>query len=146
MCLTSYSQEIKKLTYSQEQFIKNNYNWENKKILILNFYQPIQNCHFDNYSKIKSKSTQNWWTAFYQEVNLTDCSNKFIYSDSIKAKKVINHFDKLPDKENFLFINFFKNHPYCHAIIIINSDGYYISKNSEYTESEINDYINRLRN
>ena len=34
-------------------FIKKNYNWNNEKVLILNYSQPISSCHFDN-NKITS--------------------------------------------------------------------------------------------
>jgi hypothetical protein len=41
------------------------------------------------------------------------CKNRFVYSDSIAAKKIIDSKTYLTDKENFILKLFFSNEPYC---------------------------------
>jgi len=52
-------------------FIKKNYNWNTCKILVINYSQPLNYCHFDN--NLISKQIIKFFEDFYVKINKEDC-------------------------------------------------------------------------
>lgn len=133
-----------KLSELQLEIVQKNFNWDaNNKVIILNFLQPKSNCHYDNYSNINKPNL--WWKNFYSKIDLTNVENKFVYSDSLAAKKIIDYKKNFSDKDNFLLNNFFNDTPYCFGIIVINSQGFYKIKGSEYLQDEVKSFLKSLK-
>ena len=121
---------------------KLNYNWGEEKILIINFSFPLKSCHYNHYENLKAGKL--WWNNFYKKINLENIANRFVYSDSIKAKKIIDYQSHFPDKNNFILNNFFINTMECYGVILINEHGDYRIKKGEYLENEIVQFIREL--
>ena len=77
-----------KLTETELTFVKESYNWNSEEFIIINFRQPENSCQYDNYKNLK-KSVR-WWTKFYSKMELANVRNIFIYSDSEKARGIID--------------------------------------------------------
>jgi hypothetical protein len=73
-------------------FITKSYNWNNEKILILNYSQPINSCHFSN-NKITSGS-KKWWKDFYSKINTKDCLNIKVLANS-HLENISEYFEKV---------------------------------------------------
>lgn len=133
------------LDANQIQILRENYSWNiENKLIILNFIQPKKNCHYNNYENLNQPSS--WWKEFYSKIDTTSAENKFVYSDSIAAKKVIDGKSHFSDPNNFLLNNFFQNMPFCYGVIIINTQGFYKLKGSEYSSSEVSKFLQDLNN
>lgn len=95
---------VGKLDQKQFEFIKTNYQWENEKMLIINFRQPKSFCHFDTCEHyLKGK---NWWRDFYSKVMLDNCQNLFVFSDKFRLDIPIDDKNNFEDKDSFLINNF----------------------------------------
>jgi hypothetical protein len=131
------------LTELQLKFIKENYNWKSEEILIINFLQPRENCFWNNNEH--SNSSIKWWEKFYSNINLTNISNIYVYSDKISAKKIIDSKTRFEDYNNFLLNNFFNIKKECFGVLVINSLGEYEFIEGEYTEKQVENLIENLR-
>ena len=123
------------LSSEQLNFIKEKYNWNNQEFLIINFRLPKESCHYDNYRNLKN--SKKWWTEFYSDVELSDSRNIFIYSDSVKAKKVIDGKFGFPDYDDFFSNSIFLNDKACYGLIVINQKGDFYKKAGEYQLNEV---------
>ena len=124
-------------------FIKRTYNWNNEKILILNYSQPIDSCHFDN-NKITSEG-KKWWKDFYSKINTEDCLNIKVLANGERVKNKLDNLKYFDDKNDFLFTNFFGRKKSCFGILVINNEGYYIQYNGHYSEKQVAKYIANLK-
>ncbi len=125
-------------------FIKKTYNWNNEKILILNYSQPINSCHFDN-NKITSEG-KKWWKNFYSKVNTEDCLNIKVLANGERIKNKLDNINHFDDKNDFLFTNFFSRKKSCFGILVLNNQGYYIQYNGHYSEKQVSKYVENLKN
>ncbi|WP_298327236.1 hypothetical protein [uncultured Dokdonia sp.] len=124
-------------------FIKKTYNWNNEKILIINYSQPINSCHFDN-NKITSES-KKWWNDFYSKIDTEDCLNIKVLANGERVKNKLDNLNYFDDKNDFLLINFFGRKKSCFGILIINNEGHYIQFNGHYSEKQVAIYIENLK-
>ncbi|MBD3863079.1 MULTISPECIES: hypothetical protein [Flavobacteriaceae] len=124
-----------KLTEDQLNFIKENYKWDSEEFLFVNFRQPESSCHYDNYQNLKNSS--KWWTEFYSKMELQNVRNIFVYSDKLRAKKVIDSKNHFADINNFFLNQIFSNDKTCYGILIINKKGEYQKKAGEYMQKDI---------
>ena len=133
----------KKLTKTELEFIKENYNWNSEEFLIINFTMPKNSCHYNNYANLKKSS--KWWTSFYSKMKLDNVHNIFVYSNSYKAKKIIDSKTHFEDTDSFILANFFSKDKSCYGIVIINKNGAFQKKAGEYVQKDITRFINRLK-
>lgn len=124
-------------------FIKKTYNWNNQQILILNYSQPINICHFDN-NKITT-GTEKWWKDFYSKINTENCLNIKVLANGERVKNKLDNYNYFDDKNNFLFINFFGRKKSCYGVLVINNEGDYIQYNGHYSEKQVAKYIATLK-
>ncbi|WP_223551665.1 hypothetical protein [Aestuariivivens sp. NBU2969] len=101
---TIYYDFAGKLTAVQLFFIKNSYNWDNEKILIINYRQPISSCHFDN-NKITSGG-KNWWKDFYSKINTENCLNINVLANGERVKKKLDNIYYFDDKNDFFLLSY----------------------------------------
>jgi hypothetical protein len=135
--------QVGKLSEIDLKFIKENYNWNVKNILIINFAQPKTNCFYDHYIGINDPNN-NWWEKFYSKVNLENCHNIFVFSDKNAANKIIDSKFSFYDKENFLLKSFFANGKLCWGVLIINKLGEYEKYDGEYQQNTVSKFIENL--
>ncbi|MCB0445677.1 MAG: hypothetical protein R2812_08425 [Gelidibacter sp.] len=132
-----------KLTDAQLEYVKKIYNWNSEELLIVNFKQPERRCHYNNYQHFKE--SEKWWDAYYSKIELTNVRNIFVYSDSKKAKEIIDSKKHFADMDSFFLNNFFSKEKTCDGIVIINKNGDYQKKAGEYTLIDIAQLINKLK-
>lgn len=131
-----------KLTEAQLSFVIKNYNWTSEKILIVNFRQPKSSCHYDNYKNLEKSS--KWWAEFYSKMDLQNLRNIFVYSDNLRAKKIIDSKKHYADINNFFLKQFFSQDKTCYGILVINKNGKYQKKVGEYMQKDIEELIKEL--
>ena len=124
-------------------FIKNNYNWNNEKILIINYKQPISSCHFDN-NKITSEG-KTWWKNFYSKVDTENCLNIQVLANGERVKKKLDKIYYFDDENEFLLTNFFDRKKSCFGVLVINDQGDYIQYNGHYSERQVDKFIKNLK-
>jgi|GEM_PF-1117113 archaellum component FlaF (FlaF/FlaG flagellin family) len=132
-----------KINSAKLNFIKKTYNWNNEKILIINYSQPINSCHFDN-NKITSEG-KKWWRDFYSKINTDDCLNINVLANGERVKRRIDNLNYFDDKYDFLLKNFFKRKSSCFGVLVLNDEGYYIQFNGHYSERQVSKYIENLK-
>ncbi|TYA53216.1 hypothetical protein FVF61_11245 [Formosa maritima] len=137
------SQTNEKLSEEHLKFVIENYQWNSEDVMIINFRQPKSSCHYDNYENLKQSS--DWWTEFYSEMDLENIHNIFVYSDSNKAKAVIDSKNYFSDINNFFLENFFVKNRSCFGILVINKDGDFKKKSGEYTQEDIIELVKNLK-
>ncbi|WP_324027444.1 hypothetical protein QSV08_05900 [Maribacter sp. BPC-D8] len=131
-----------KLTEAQLSFIMESYDWKSERLLIVNFRQPRTSCHYNNYQNLKKSA--KWWTEFYSKMEIANIRNIFVYSDNLKANKVIdseNHFD---DINNFFLNKVFTKDKTCYGLIVINKKGEFRKKAGEFMQKDIEEFITQL--
>jgi len=134
--------ENKKIAASQLKFIKEKYNWNTERILIINFTQSNENCFYENNRNLENSI--NWWNKFYSKIDLTNVRNIYVYSDKISASTLIDAQTKFEDYEDFIWTNFFKYNKECYGLLIINFNGEYKIERGEYSEREVEKYLKTL--
>lgn len=132
-----------KIDSEKLKFIKKNYNWNNEKILIINYCQPIDSCHFDN-NKISSAGNK-WWKDFYSKINTEECLNIKVLANGERVKNKLDGTHYFDDKNDFLLTNFFGRKKSCFGILVLNNEGYYIQFNGHYSENQVAKYIENLK-
>lgn len=137
------SNKNEKFTESQLTFIMENYNWKSEELLIVNFRQPSSRCHYDNYRNLNKPS--KWWTDFYTKINLKNIKNIFVYSDQLKAKKIIDSKSHFADSNSFFLSRVFSKDKTCYGIIVINNDGEFRKKAGEYMPKDVERLISELK-
>ncbi|PCI02538.1 MAG: hypothetical protein COB81_05115 [Flavobacteriaceae bacterium] len=145
------SQKEKAITYDyadkidsvQLNFIKKSYKWNNEKILILNYCQPLYSCHFNN-NEITSKSIK-WWKNFYSKINTEDCLNIRVLANGERVKNKLDNINYFDDKNDFLLKIFFSRKKSCFGVLVLNREGYYIQYNGHYSEKQVAKYIANLK-
>ncbi|MFY8065242.1 MAG: hypothetical protein ACOVNM_02000 [Flavobacterium sp.] len=135
---------IANLNFSQENIIPKNqlldlkkkYNWSNEKVLIVNYYFPRKECHYNQYDDLKKGKI--WFEDnIYKKINLSNAKNIFVYSDKIKARKIIDSKTCFEDFDNYFLKNFFKIKDNCFGIIIINDEGEFSFKIGEFSSDDV---------
>ena len=132
-----------KISIENLNFIKKNYNWNNEKILIINYSQPTNSCHFNN-NKITSEG-KKWWIKFYSKIYTGNCLNIQVLANGERVKKKLDNKKYFDDKNDFLLINFFSRKKSCFGVMVINNEGYYIQYNGHYSERQVAKYIENLK-
>src|SRR5690554_5052144 len=132
-----------KISSAQLNFIRTNYNWDNEKILIINYKQPISSCHFDN-NRITSDGKE-WWENFYSKINTENCRNINVLANGERVKSKLDNVNYYDDKNDFLLINFFDREQSCFGVLVMNDEGYYIQFNGHYSERQVAKYIENLK-
>ena len=135
---------ITNFTFSQENLIpkdqlvklKQVYKWNDEKILLVNFYLPKKNCHYNQYQNlIKGKKWFN--DNIYKNINLSNIKKIFVYSDKFEAKDIIDNNSFFVDFENYFLNNFFDVNNNCYGIIAINSNGKHSFKIGEFLTEDV---------
>lgn len=131
------------LTSSEIQIIKKRFNWDTEKTLVVNFRQPLDYCHYNQYINVKLST---WFEDYFSEMKLSDSRIVYVYSEAKLARKRIDNKDYFADENNFLFNKFFNKRKSCYAILIIRSNGEYQQKNGEYSPKDILRMIQNMLN
>ncbi|WP_033957807.1 hypothetical protein [Psychroserpens jangbogonensis] len=132
-----------KLSEAQLKLVKENYAWSSEEFIIVNFRQPINSCHYDNYSNLKN--SLKWWTDFYSKIKLNNVRNVFVYAEEKRAKKIIDSKSHYSDINSFFLNNFFVNDKTCYGILVIDNDGNYIKKAGEYNQEDVIELIKKIQ-
>jgi hypothetical protein len=127
-----------KLNEGQMSFIKDNYDWNSKDILIINFTQPRSNCHYDNHKH--NKNTVKNYMEYYSDVDLKDCEVIFVCPEKHNSDSYLYY-----DKANFLLNNYFNRKERCFAVMVLNKNGDYLQYNGEYSKKQVSKYIENLK-
>lgn len=78
-------------------------------------------------------------------MKLENVHNIFVYSDSNKAKEVIDSKNHFSDIDNFFLDNFFIEDKTCFGILIINKNGNVQKKSGEYIQKDILKLMKKLK-
>lgn len=141
--LLSFKEDNKeKINEVQLEFLKESYNWSSEDLLIVNFRQPRKRCPYDNYKNLKKSS--KWWTNFYSNMDLENTHNIFVYSDSEKAKDVIDSKKHFEDIYSFFLTKFFSKDQTCNGVLVINKNGEFRKIAGEYMQKDIENLIKQL--
>lgn len=132
-----------KLNQKQFDFIKTTYQWNNEKILIINFRQPKSFCHFDHCEHYLKGN--KWWRDFYSKVALESCQNLFVFSDKFRLDINIDDKNNFEDKNSFLLTNFFKKKKSCFGVMVLNERGGYFQFNGDYSQKQVASFIENLK-
>ena len=144
-CVAQHSSpRFVKLTIDEQNDLKQTFNWNDEKILLLNIVPPIK--FSDSYSEdIKIDSLKS--SGFYKEVNLLRIDNKFVYSSCTKSNQKIESDLFIIDKKEIIARIFFaRSQAPCYGIILIRTDGEFRIITSEYSSSAIKILIEELTN
>jgi hypothetical protein len=121
----------------QLETLKQVYKWNDEKILLVNFYLPKNNCHYNQYDNLDR--SKNWIDYnIYNSINLINIKKIYVYSDKFNAIQIINNKRCFEDYENYFLKNFFNASEACFGIVAINSDGKYSIKIGEFTTEDVN--------
>ncbi|MEP2238054.1 MAG: hypothetical protein ABJI22_06810 [Maribacter sp.] len=132
----------KKLTEVELNFIKENYNWKAEGLLIVNFRQPKSSCHYDNYKNLKN--SLKWWSEFYSKMDIENIRNIYVYSEGLKAKKILDSENHFPDTNDFFLNLAFSKDKTCYGVLVVNEKGEFRTKVGEYMNKDIEEFISRL--
>ena len=77
-----------KINEEQLKFIKENYNWNEENIIVINFLQTKRNCQYNAYKNWDV--SKKWWENFYSKIDLTNVANRYVYSNAKAAKRIID--------------------------------------------------------
>ncbi|PCI02537.1 MAG: hypothetical protein COB81_05110 [Flavobacteriaceae bacterium] len=134
-----------KINDEQLKFIKESYNWNNEKILIISYIQPIaiSTCNI-NYKTIPD-SGKKWREDFYSKINTEDCLKIEVLANGEKVKNILDNIIYFDDKNDFLYDNFFNRKKSCFGIMVVNNDGFYIQYNGHYSERQVAKFIENLK-
>lgn len=133
-----------KLTQHDIQFLEQTYNWKGEKLLILNFKMPRKSCPHNQYKNLKN--AKKWWDKFYENVDLTNAANRFVYSDAEKAKAIIDNKVHFIDHDGFIYNDFFENEQSCFGLVVVDKSGNFEYKSGEYTATDVTNFIVKLIN
>lgn len=139
----SFAQEKTAITKDQINVLKTLYNWNDEAFLIINFKQPRENCHYNNYMKFKESKKWLLQNVFNIE-NIDKNRIIYIYSDEKLAKDVIDNVEFYPDYNNF-FTNSFSSKGDCYSLIIINQSGEVAYKLGEYYQEDLINLMNKIK-
>ncbi|MGB1308711.1 MAG: hypothetical protein ACPG6B_07360 [Oceanihabitans sp.] len=131
-----------KVDANELKFLKENYNWNTWRILIINFKQPLSDCHFNNH-KISKKNP--YWNKYYSKIDAENCLNIHVMANGEQNFKNIDNKNIFDDKNDFLESKFFGRKKSCFGVLVINSEGYYIQYNGHYSKKQVSKYIENLR-
>ncbi len=127
-----------KINNEELKFIKQQFDWNEEKILIINYTQLRSDCHFDNHKHLKEGG--KWWKKFYSKIELNNCLNKFACSEKHKGIS-----DLYIDRTNYFLKNYFSHKKSCFAVLVINKNGDYMQYNGHYSEEQVSHYIKTLK-
>ena len=138
----TFSQE-NKIPKEKLETLKRFYNWNDEKLLIVNFYLPKNSCHYNQYNDLKSgkKWIEN---NIYKNIELNNIKNIFIYSESQEAKSIIDNISCFFDYENYFLNTFFNVKNHCYGIVVINENGNFIHKLGEFSKYDVKRLINKV--
>lgn len=123
--------------------LKDYYNWKEEEILIINYRQPLLDCHFNNH-KITSDS-KKWWTQFYSKIDTDNSLNISVFADGEKIREKMDNRKFFDDKDDFLLNNFFIRKKSCFGILVVNQQGDYFQYNGHYSEKQVETFIMELK-
>ena len=127
------------MTQEQVSFLKDAYPWDKQNLLIINYRQPINYCHFDNH-KITNQS-KKWWANFYSKIATENCTTIHVYASGKLVKSQLDGLAYFDDRVDFLFKNFFTRLQSCFGLMVVREDGHYIQFNGHYSENQINKFV-----
>ena len=128
--------QINVIPKEELETLKQSYKWNEEKILIVNFYLPKNNCHYNQYENLKN--SKQWFDDnIYKTINLSNTKNIFVYSDKLTAKKMIDNNSFFEDFENYFLTNFFNENDNCYGVIVINSSGKCAFKIGEFSTEDV---------
>ncbi len=137
-------QEIKTLPKDELKAIKETYNWNNEKILIVNFKGMKDECNLSIYDGLQA--TREWFeNTVYPNVDLTSCRNIYIYADKLYAKPILDFETHYDDVGHYFLKHFFNGKGICYGVMVINKKGEYLVEEGEYNQYTINNMIQRLK-
>lgn len=123
-------------------FIKDNYNWPEESVLVINYKQPNSRCHF-NYKK-KVKDSTDWWRASFSKTALKNSSEIYVISESHYVTRFLDNETYFGDKGDFLFENFFERKHSCYGVMVVNETGDYLQYNGNYNKKQVAKYVEAL--
>lgn len=133
------------LNSKQFEFVNKAFKWGTKEFLIINYTHSKENCSYDVGANIGKNTSINWWEKFYKTLDTTNIANRFVYADKLAAEKIINEHTHFLDNLNFVFNTFLSKYRNCYGVVVINKNGNYFVKGSEYTFEDILSFIDSLK-
>lgn len=140
--LFSQEQLNQKFSIEELNFIKKSYNWDNEKFIIINYTQPMESCHYNNYQNFNQ--SKKWWKKFYSNMKLVDVKNIFVYSDLRRFKKNMDFQSNFHEKDKFFFNKIFNKYKTCFGVLVISNDGNYQYKAGEYLQEDIVELLSKF--
>lgn len=141
--ITTFSQE-NKIEKEQLDIIKELYNWNNEKYLIVNFTQPRYNCHYDNYQHLDNY--KKWLNDnVYKNVDLNNCKSIYVFSDKKAAEKIIDNIIYFEDYNSYFLNNFLNIKENCYGLLIIRQDGIFDKLIGEYLKKDVENMLETLK-
>ncbi|MEZ4788161.1 MAG: hypothetical protein R2790_09885 [Flavobacterium haoranii] len=134
-----------KLEIPQNQLatIKETYNWNNEKFLIVNFKGMRHVCNYDIYDDLVNAYNQYEKPAF-AKMDLTNCRNVFLYADVQYAKPILDKKTHYEDVGHYFLKHYFNDLTSCTGVMVINQKGQYLLANEEYSTFTITKMIENL--
>jgi hypothetical protein len=130
-----------KLTLSEKESLKKEFNWNGEDLLIVNFINSPQT----GKSKENSDFT-DYWNEFYKDIDLEKNYKIFVYSNCNSSKKNDNAESIYNDKNETIQKIFFGREQSCEGIVLLNEPGNFIIKHGKYSKREVANYITELKN
>ena len=124
-------------------FLAKNYNWNTQEILIVNYSQPIKDCHFDNNQL--TKQSIKFFDDFYAKINTENSLIVKVFSNGERIRRKLDNVKYFDDKEDFLYINFFSKKRSCFGVLVIHKNGNYYQYNGHYTEKQVAKFSYNLK-
>ncbi|MBD3723457.1 MAG: hypothetical protein IE891_01380 [Flavobacteriaceae bacterium] len=141
----SIKKEQVKLEIPQNQLatIKETYNWNKEKFLIVNFKGMRNTCNYDIYDDLVNAYNQYEKPAF-AKMDLSNCRNVFLYADAQYAKSIIDKKTHYEDVGQYFLKHYFNDLSTCTGVMVINQKGQYLLANEEYSTFTITKMIENL--
>lgn len=129
---------VGELTTQQLEFLKTTYHWDAQDVLIVNYRQPLSDCHYDN-SWI-DREGKKWEEDFYKDIDLSRTLRLTVLYNGEKVPRKLDNITYFDDKDDFLYDTFFNRKKTCHGVIVINKNGDYMQYNGEYSPEQVDTF------
>lgn len=135
--------EIKLIPNDQLKAIKENYNWNNEKFLIINFKNLQVKCNYEIYEDVV-KAYNLYEKKAFDKMDLSQCKNIFVYADKPLAKPILDNKMHFEDIGLYFMKNYFNQENNCVGVIVINQKGEYLVETEEYNTFTIVEMMKKL--
>lgn len=137
------SEEIQTIPKDQLEAIKENYNWNKKQFLIVNFKNLQTKCSYDIYEDVV-KAYNLYEKKAFEKIDLSNSRNIFIYADKALAKPILDNKTHFEDIGLYFMKHYFNQDKTCVGVLVMNQKGEYLVKAEEYNTFTITEMMDKL--